>query len=670
MKRLVFPFTALIGQDKMRLALLLVGVNPRLGGVLIRGEKGTAKSTAVRGLAALLPEIEVVDGCPCNCDPFQPREELCPFCQERLARGEKLVPVRRKVPLVELPVSATEDRVVGSLDWEHALQEGERRFAPGLLAQANRGIIYVDEVNLLDDHLVDVILDAAASGINAVEREGIAFSHPADFILVGTMNPEEGELRPQLLDRFGLCVPVESVTDPAARAAIMRRREEFEADPESFHQRFSQAEADTREKLGRARRLLPQVLVRPEAVELAVTLAQQANVAGHRAEIIMVQAARALAALEGEKEASEEAVRRVAEFVLFHRRRETPPPPQEEEAPEPPSPGETEQEPEDSTQQPESTPPQLEGDRTMGEEDPASKSKEGEAEAPPPGKAEERVFAVGKPFPVRRIERDRDRQLRQGSGRRSRTRTPSRSGRYVRAVFPRGRGDIAFDATLRAAAPHQPRRRREGVAVAIEPGDLREKEREKRIGNFLLFVVDASGSMGAQQRMVAAKGAIFSLLLDAYQKRDKVGMVVFKGERAEVVLPPTNSVELAHIQLKAIPTGGRTPLAAGLLRAYEVAQAHLRRDPDQTPLIVIVSDGRANVTLGGGNPWEELERLAALLREEERIKTLVVDVEQEGFLRFGLARRLANMLGAHYYPLEELKAESLLAAVHDMMGAL
>ncbi|ACX52990.1 Magnesium chelatase [Ammonifex degensii KC4] len=656
MERVVFPFTALIGQEKMRLALLLCSINPRLGGVLIRGEKGTAKSTAVRGLAALLPEITVVAGCPCNCDPFQPKETLCPFCQERLARGEKLVPVRRKVPLVELPVSATEDRVVGSLDWEYALQKGKRRFAPGILARANRGIIYVDEVNLLDDHLVDVILDAAASGINVVEREGVTFVHPANFILVGTMNPEEGELRPQFLDRFGLCVPVESVADPAARAAILRRREEFEADPLSFLKRFAQAEAELREKIVRARQLLPLVRATPEAVKLAVALAQEANVAGHRAEIIMVQAARALAALEGEKEASEEAVRRVAELVLYHRRREIPPPPQEEEeSPEPPSPEEPPEELEDYNQRPESTSPQAEEDSKTGEEVP-----------PPPGGAREKIFAIGEPFAVRRIEHDRDRQLRRGSGRRSRTKTSSRSGRYVRAVLPRGRQDIAFDATLRAAAPYQPWRRREGVAVAIEPGDLREKEREKRIGNFLLFVVDASGSMGAQQRMVAAKGAIFSLLLDAYQKRDKVGMVVFKGERAEVVLPPTNSVELAHVQLKELPTGGRTPLAAGLLKAYEVARSYLRRDPDLAPLLIVVSDGRANVSMGGGNPWEEVERVASLIREESRIKTLVVDVEQGGFLRFGLARRLADALGAYYCPLEELKAESLLAAVRKI----
>jgi magnesium chelatase subunit D len=665
----VFPFTAILGQDKMKLALILNAVNPRIGGVLIRGEKGTAKSTAVRALAALLPEIEVVAGCPFNCDPQDPAH-LCPFCRERLAADEVLPTARRPVPVVDLPLSATEDRVVGSLDFEHALLHGRRRFEPGILARANRGIVYVDEINLLDDHLVDLVLDAAASGVNVVEREGVSFVHPARFILVGTMNPEEGELRPQLLDRFGLCVPGEALRDLAERAELIRRREAFEADPLGFISAFTAEEQEMRRRIAAARARLAAVAV-PEAVLLAAAeIARQALCAGHRAEIVLAEAARALAAWEERQEATVEDVERVAELVLFHRRREAPPPPQPEQDAQPEEPEEPQQMQEPEEPAAEEEPPReapesrkdWEGQEDRNHAGP-EEEKEAETSLSPPAAAHERVYAVGEPFPVKRLEYRRDRILRKGSGRRSRTRTPTRAGRYVRATLARGTGDLAFDATLRAAAPYQTRRKKTGLAIAIETTDIREKVREKRIGNFLLFVVDASGSMGAQQRMVAAKGAVLSLLLDAYQKRDRVGMIAFKGEKAEVLLEPTNSVELAHRRLAELPTGGRTPLAAGLLKAYEVARSHLFKNPHLSPILVIISDGRANVGLNGGKPLEDAWRAAALIREEERIKSVVVDAEKEGFLRLGLARRLAETLGAAYYRIEDLRAETLVEAV-------
>ncbi|WP_232294271.1 vWA domain-containing protein [Syntrophaceticus schinkii] len=288
--------------------------------------------------------------------------------------------------------------------------------------------------------------------------------------------------------------------------------------------------------------------------------------------------------------------------------------------------------------------------------------------APPQG-TPEIVFAVGEPFPVRRISYKVKGILRRGSGRRSRGQTATKSGRYVRSTMRWERQDLAFDATLRAAAPYQKRRQRDGVAVVIELGDLREKVREKRVGNFLLFVVDASGSMGAQQRMVEAKGAVLSLLLDAYQKRDRVGMVAFRGEQAEVILPPTNSVERAQKLLEELPTGGRTPLSAGLIKSYEVAKAHLFKDPDIRPLLIIISDGKANVSLGEERPLAEATRAAEIIKDEERIKSLVVDVENSGFLSFGLAQQLAEVMDAEYYKLDDLKADRLVEAVHGVLDA-
>lgn len=318
-----YPFPAIVGQEVMKQALLLNVVNRKIGGVLIRGEKGTAKSTAVRALAELLPEIEVVAGCPIGCDPRN-EELLCPLCNERLAQGEKLTTERRKIRVVDLPVGSTEDRVLGTLDLEKAIKQGEKHFEPGILAEAHRGILYVDEVNLLEDHIVDVLLDAAAMGVNSVEREGISFSHPTDFVLIGTMNPEEGELRPQLLDRFGLCVQVEGIADLDQRVEVVRRRAAFEEDPDAFRQAWSKAENELRGRIAQARSILPEIDLAEDLQRLICQVAISMEVDGHRADLVMVKAAKALAVLEGRVEVTRQDVRQAAELALPHRMRRAP----------------------------------------------------------------------------------------------------------------------------------------------------------------------------------------------------------------------------------------------------------------------------------------------------------------------------------------------------------
>jgi magnesium chelatase subunit I len=319
----VFPFAALVGQEAMKKALLLTVVDPRIGGVLIRGEKGTAKSTAVRALADLLPELEVVADCPFSCDPHDPAG-MCASCRERHLAGVELPRSKRKMRVVELPISATEDRVVGTLDIEHTLKTGTKRFEPGVLAQANRGILYVDEVNLLEDHIVDVLLDAAAMGVNTVEREGVSFSHPARFILVGTMNPEEGELRPQFLDRFGLCARVEGIDDPALRAEVVRRRISFEEDPAAFVAAWAAQQNELRERILAARQLLPGVRIPDEVLLLIARIAIEMGVDGHRADLVLAKVSRANAALAGRTEVGEQDVAQTAELVFFHRLRRQP----------------------------------------------------------------------------------------------------------------------------------------------------------------------------------------------------------------------------------------------------------------------------------------------------------------------------------------------------------
>lgn len=319
----VYPFAAIVGQEEMKRGLLLNAVNPKLSGFLIRGEKGTAKSTAVRALAALLPEIEVVADCTYGCDPEE-IATMCVHCRGRLAAGEELPRARRKMRVVDLPVSATEDRVVGTLDIEQAIKKGERHFEPGVLAQANRGILYVDEVNLLDDHIVDTLLDSAAMGVNTVEREGVSFTHPAGFILVGTMNPEEGELRPQLLDRFGLCVNITGILDPALRVEVVKRRAAFEEDPEKFARQWEAEEEELRRRIVRAKALLPKVQIPDETLFLIAETAVEMGVDGHRADLIMMKAAKTTAALGGREEVTEDDVRRSVDLALLHRMRRKP----------------------------------------------------------------------------------------------------------------------------------------------------------------------------------------------------------------------------------------------------------------------------------------------------------------------------------------------------------
>lgn len=319
----VFPFTALVGQERMRRALILNAISPQIGGVLIRGERGTAKSTAARALAALLPQIEVVSDCPFNCDPHR-IEQMCDRCRERCEASEPLPISRGKTRFVDLPVSATEDRVVGTLDIERAIKFGERHFEPGVLAAANRGLLYVDEVNLLDDHVVDLLLDSAAMGVNVVEREGISFSHPARFILVGTMNPEEGELRPQLLDRFALCVDIHGILDPDSRVDILRRRVNYEKDTDRFYQEWAEVEDMLSARIAEAQRLLPAVTYRTKDLYIIAELTSEMDVDGHRADIVILKTAMAHAAFEGREEINETDILLAAELALPHRLRRKP----------------------------------------------------------------------------------------------------------------------------------------------------------------------------------------------------------------------------------------------------------------------------------------------------------------------------------------------------------
>ncbi len=662
-----FPFAAIVGQEKLKRALILNAVNPAIGGVLIRGERGTAKSTAVRALAALLPEIDVVKGCPYSCDPDQPRD----FCDECRNNAHRIQAVRRRIRVITLPLNATEDRVAGGIDFNLAVKQGIRVLQPGLLARAHRGILYVDEVNLLDDHIVDIILDASASGRNTIEREGISFVHKSHFILVGTMNPEEGELRPQLLDRFGLCVEVASERDLEKRTILMVQREIYDTDPQGFIRQFAEMNKKIAGQIIAARKFLKDVRLAGELRMLICELCTENNVAGHRADLVIEQAARALAALRGHRDVTVDDIREVAFLALSHRRRDAAPPPdhghdhKHQDTPEKEQ-GETQDEGENKQddQQPQEGQSPWPEKMNPWEDKEGENSDNKEEEKSSGDRSLEQIFEVGETFKVKKIAAPRDRVFRRGSGRRSRTRISQKQGRYVKSTVNKNTGDVALDATLRRAAPYQLRRKKaNGLKVVLWLEDIREKIREKRIGNFLLFVVDASGSMGARSRMVATKGAIMSLLLDAYQKRDRVAMVSFRRENAVVNLPPTASIELAADLLKEMPVGGRTPLSAGIAKSYEVLRNYLLREPAARPITIIITDGKANMALGGEKPLNEAIAFAERLSMDERTRFIVVDTEAKGLVAFGLAQRLAKAMNAHYFKIEDLKADTLLNIV-------
>ncbi|MFE1595678.1 magnesium chelatase subunit D family protein [Nocardia sp. NPDC058705] len=715
-----FPFSAVVGQERLQLALILSAVHPGIGGVLVRGEKGTAKSTVVRALAQLLP----------------------PVVDETGARPARLV---------ELPVGATEDRVVGSLDLERVLRDGEQAFRPGLLAAAHHGVLYVDEVNLLHDHLVDVLLDAAAMGRVHVERDGVSHSHPARFVLVGTMNPEEGELRPQLLDRFGLTVDVAASREVDVRMAVVRRRLDYEADPDAFAARYVDADQVVAERILTARDRLPEVALDNSELRRIAALCASFDVDGMRADLVVARTATAHAAWRGRDRVTEDDVRIAAELALPHRRRRDPfdePGISEQQLDEAmeaaaaevekasgdeefdgpggsgngrhraddeldadgpdgsrgrideskgrggvdpdgrgldrgdPDGGPDDQGPGDGGPDgrgpddggpddggpdgggpddggpdgggpddggPDGGGPEGGGPNGSGSggdrSDSSSADGAGNGSRPGPERFSGTPTSAAKPIPRWEVP-----GIGEGApGRRSRART--RTGRTVRADADPTTG-LHLLGTVFAAAPKQFERGRLSGPLALAAEDLRGAYREGREGNLVVFVVDASGSMAARDRLTAVTGAIVTLLRDAYQRRDKVAVISVRGSEAELVLPPTSSVDIAVRRLAGMRTGGKTPLAAGLLKAREVIAREHVRDPRRRPMLVLLTDGRAT---GGTDPLPRARTAAKLLAAEGHT-AMVIDCER-GMIRLGLAGELARDLRARYLRLNELTGD-------------
>lgn len=634
MHDLCYPFVAIVGQEKAKRALMLNLVNPRIGGVLLCGEKGTAKSTIVRGAAML--------------------------------SGKKVV---------DLPLNATEDMLVGSIDFETTMKEGIKRFSGGILERANGNILYVDEVNLLADSMAAAVVAAASSGENLVEREGISYRHDCSFVLVGTMNPEEGGLRPQLLDKFGLYVSIGGENDLEQRIEIIRRRLEYEKDPEVFCRAYEPERKKLTEKLNAAIRIMQKVRAEENVRRIAGKIAAAAFCQGNRAELLLIETACAIAALDEREYVTIGDLKEAAEYVLPHRRREPPEESandrkqeqnsgQEENQNNEPDTGDegcegTEMRPEEKSADDTDTEQPSSEEVQDTEYSPETQQEEGSAQAPQEELVEgEEIYQI-----IRLPGEVRDRLARKGTGRRRRTNSCVTRGRYAGFTMDPGKNknDVALDATLRAAAPFQKEREKNSCAITIEDRDFRYKRRESHVGATIVFVVDASGSMGAAKRMKETKEAILSMLMDSYQKRDKVGLIAFRKNKAEVLLEITSSVDLAQKQLQALPTGGRTPLADGLYSAWQLLQARKRRDPEMLPLIVLVTDGRANSPLWSDDSVEDAMKAARLIASE-RIPAIVVDTENE-FISFHLAQQVAAAMEADYYKVDELKSAQLMGIV-------
>ncbi|WP_298025893.1 VWA domain-containing protein [uncultured Dialister sp.] len=630
MKRNLFPFAAICGMEKAKEAILLTLVNPFAGGLLLSGEKGTGKSTLVRSAR------ELVDA-----------------------------------PWVEIPISITEDRLFGSIDTEEAIRSGHKKLLPGLIDEADQGIIYIDDVNLLRDDLLSAVLNIREAGSYRLERDGLSEERQTSFTVLAVMNPESGTLSASSLDRFGLFAEADPSYDDETRLEIIRRVLDFEKDGLAFRAKWQEETDALKKKIRDARAALSLVEVSSAMIQLAAVYTLKAHVAGHRADIYLIEAARAKAALEGRKYVLPKDLEKAAEFVLPHRMRKA-----EEQQAEPaeempqehpeesnkPQQEEEQQTPQDNefSHPPEAQPPQMD---TEDADDSNHEQNEDNAQmSNPRGQSRERIddADLHVNLPPMWIEPSKDRKPKKGSGKRSLTMTDLMQGRYVRAEIPKAKtSDIAFDATLRAAAPYQKARPSNGCAVVIRKDDLRSKIREKRTGNIFLFVVDASGSMGARERMRTVKGVIFKILLDAYQKRDRVGMVAFRKNQAEVLLPVTRSVDFAQKKLASMPTGGKTPLAKGLLKAEDVLDMLYRQDANQDPVMILITDGRATSPLNKGtNPvtdaLEEAKRIG-----RRNIPVAVIDTES-GFIKLGLAKKLAKAMGASYFQVDKISEDQLL----------
>ncbi|MHA1786292.1 MAG: magnesium chelatase subunit D family protein [Candidatus Helarchaeota archaeon] len=586
----IFPFAAIVGQDLMKKALIINDIDPSIGGVLIKGDKGTGKSTAVRALADLLPKIKVVKGCPFNCHPENLRL-MCKSCQQRFKKDGQLPSIERKMAIIDMPLSATEDMVVGTIDIKRVLKDGIKALEPGILARANRNILYIDEVNLLDDHLVNILLDAAAMGVNSIEREGISLYHPSRFILIGTMNPEEGDLRPQILDRFGLCVEVKALSSKDERLQIMEFRRRFDSDPWQFNEEFKEEQEKLRKQIINAQNILPRVNISRDMLERIVEITTSLGIKTHRADIVMEKTAIVLAVLNGREHVIEDDIIEAALLSLSHRMRQQP----------------------------------------FEESTPLTR------ETIIKTKKKEEIFDFDKNSSIKKdIMKLNAMSARQGK---NFPKIEGNRGLYIKARENKNPKNIAIDATVRKSI-------RETGKLEVLPEHFMEKIRISKGKALYIILLDSSSSMRMEKKIRFAKALSWQLLKQSYEKKNKVALLVFRGDDAKVLVTPTSDIIKIEDVLEKLPTGGKTPLTPALYKAIELAK---KENNKVIPTISVISDGRGNVFIKN-NLEDDIKFLSTFANG---MNFIFLNAESKN-RSIGILEDIAKRFNAPHFYLEEV----------------